>query len=56
MLRNHHVAIIVKYYFKATAPIGEFLGTDFAKAWPEEYQEAFKAGVWYEENPGPWLG
>jgi hypothetical protein len=59
MLRNCHAAVAVKYYLKATAPIGEILGAYFAKAWPDEYEryrEAFEAGVWYREDPGPWLG
>jgi hypothetical protein len=35
------------------------LSAYFAVAFPEEhkkYQQAFKAGVWLSEDPGPWLG
>jgi hypothetical protein len=35
------------------------LATIFQELFPEEYEEfqsAFKAGVWLQEDPGPWLG
>jgi hypothetical protein len=59
MCKGSHVAVAVKHYFQATASIATFLGTYFAIAFPEEhkkYKEAFAAGVWLEDDPGPWLG
>lgn len=35
------------------------LATIFEELFPKEYEEfkeAFEAGVWLEEDPGPWLG
>jgi hypothetical protein len=31
----------------------------FKVSWPEDYEKyrkAFEAGVWVEDDPGPWLG
>ena len=35
------------------------LAVIFKELFPEDYKEhkkAFDAGVWFEEDPGPWLG
>src|ERR1700722_3065843 len=59
MVKGCHVALVSKYYFKATKEVAEFLSTYFAVAFLEEfakYEKAFKTGVWYIEDPGPWLG
>ena len=59
MHRTSHSALAVKYYFGATADVAIFLDAYFAVAFPEEhkrYKEAFAAGVWHQEDPGPWLG
>jgi hypothetical protein len=59
MVKGCHVTVAVRYYFKATAHVARILGAYFAVTWPDEYrryQKAFEAGVWYTEDPGPWLG
>jgi hypothetical protein len=59
MLKGSHAALAVRYYFQATAETAEFLKAYFTVAFPEEfprYQKAFEAGVWINEDPGPWLG
>ena len=59
MIRECHAALAVKYYYTVTHDVSELLGTYFSVAFPEEharYREAFDAGVWHLEDPGPWLG
>jgi hypothetical protein len=45
-------------YYKATAYLAKRLGVMFEVLMPQchaKYQSAFKAGVWNQEDPGPWL-
>jgi len=52
-------SVAVKWYFQATTEVAEILNAYFAVSFPEEhakYREAFDAGVWVTEDPGPWLG
>jgi hypothetical protein len=59
MFRGCYAALGVRWYFRATAPIAEVLSSYFKVAFPTEYaqyKKAFDAGVWYTEDPGPWLG
>jgi hypothetical protein len=48
----------VGVYFLNTKDIARALAIMFEAAFPEvyaEYKEAFEAGVWLEEDPGPFL-
>ncbi|KAF8227783.1 hypothetical protein L208DRAFT_1379628 [Tricholoma matsutake] len=48
-----------KCWYHATRPVALVLATIFKELSPKEYEEfkaAFEAGVWLEDNPGPWLG
>jgi hypothetical protein len=59
MCRGSHSSLAVKWYFQATAEVAEILSAYFAIAFPQEYQkyrQAFQAGIWHTEDPGPWLG
>jgi hypothetical protein len=59
MCRGSHSSLAVKWYFQATAEVAEILNAYFAVAFPDEhakYRQAFDAGVWLTEDPGPWLG
>ena len=59
MCKGSYASLAVNYYFRATANIASFLGAYFEVAFPEEYiryKNAFAAGVWLPEDPGPWLG
>jgi hypothetical protein len=59
MFRGSRAGLGVKYYFKATRKVALLLGTYFSIAFPDhylKYKEAFEAGFWYSEDPGPWLG
>jgi hypothetical protein len=59
MVKGSHAAMAVRYYYMATAEVALVLESYFAAAFPTEhaqYKEAFAAGVWLTEDPGPWLG
>jgi len=59
MCKGSHSSLAVKWYFRATAEVAEILNAYFAVAFPEQhaaYRQAFNAGVWVTEDPGPWLG
>jgi hypothetical protein len=59
MSHGSNKSLAVKYYFQATKNLAVLLDAYFAASFPEEhkrYVEAFKAGVWEDEDPGPWLG
>lgn len=46
-------------YFRETSLVASLLATMFKVAFPEQYPKhaaAFDAGVWIQEDPGPWLG
>ncbi|KAF8230865.1 hypothetical protein L208DRAFT_1378361 [Tricholoma matsutake] len=46
-------------WYCATRPVTLVLATIFKELFPKEYEEfkaAFEAGVWLEDDPGPWLG
>jgi hypothetical protein len=46
-------------YYHFTKDIARALAIMFEAAFPElylEYQEAFEAGVWFQDDPGPFLG
>jgi hypothetical protein len=49
----------IKGYYKATEMLAKHLAVWFEVLMPEcyaRYKDAFDAGVWMEEDPGPWLG
>ena len=51
-------AAAVRHYYRASATIAKMLAIMFKGAFPGEYaryQTAFEAGVWYDEDPGPWI-
>jgi hypothetical protein len=59
MTKGSYAALAVKYYYRATRNVALLLGEYFSAAFPDEYtkyKEAFDAGVWNLEDPGPWLG
>ncbi|KAG2359430.1 hypothetical protein BDR07DRAFT_1292300 [Suillus spraguei] len=59
MFRNAQVALAVRWYMKRTSKLASTLKEMFKAAYPEEfiiYENAFNAGVWEAEDPGPWLG
>ncbi|KAI1786784.1 hypothetical protein LXA43DRAFT_897322 [Ganoderma leucocontextum] len=59
MVHGSIAAAAVRKYFQATRPVAIFLAQLFKHAFPEHYEEycaAFDAGVWYTEDPGPWIG
>ncbi len=46
-------------YYLATRPIARAIAIMFQAVFPDfyaEYQEAFDAGVWLQDDPGPFLG
>ena len=52
-------AMAVRQYFQATQGLARHLAACFEAAFPEYYKaysDAFAAGRWLEEDPGPWLG
>ncbi|KAF8055954.1 hypothetical protein FPV67DRAFT_1416497 [Lyophyllum atratum] len=52
-------AAAIKAHYLQTALLAETLGIWFRKLFPAEYAkfvQAFEAGVWVSEDPGPWLG
>ena len=59
MLFNSFAAVAVQKYFIQTFLLAIFLKELFKHLFSkqyEEYQAAFNAGVWYTEDPGPWIG
>ena len=49
----------IRCWYRVTRPLALMLATIFKELFPKEYEEfkeAFEAGVWLEEDPGPWLG
>lgn len=49
----------IKVFYQATEAVARTLAIMFETLLPEEYlryKTAFDAGVWMEEDPGPWLG
>ena len=59
MLFNSFAAVAVQKYFIQTCLLAIFLKELFKHLFSkqyEEYQAAFNAGVWYTEDPGPWIG
>jgi hypothetical protein len=59
MVRNAQVAQAVQWYLAYTRPLALTLQEMFKVSWPEDYEKyrkAFEAGVWVEDDPGPWLG
>lgn len=58
-LRGCQAAMAANWYYKATREVAELLAAYFERAYPEYYEkycEAFAAGIWNLEDPGPWLG
>lgn len=46
-------------YYKATKHLARRLSAMFEVLMPEcynTYKDAFEAGVWSDDDPGPWLG
>ena len=59
MVANSTSAMAVRKYFAETREVAIFLGELFQHVFPEEYAQyrsAFEDGVWYTEDPGPWIG
>ncbi|KAG2063333.1 hypothetical protein BDR04DRAFT_948841, partial [Suillus decipiens] len=59
MVRNAQVTQAVQWYLAYTRPLALTLQEMFKVSWPEYYEmyrAAFEAGVWVEDDPGPWLG
>lgn len=59
MVKGCSHALAAKYYFIASKEIAILLDALFLASFPDEhgrYKEAFEAGVWQAEDPGPWLG
>ena len=59
MVANSTAAMRVCTYFQESRPLAIFLGELFKHIFPKEYAQymaAFEAGVWYPEDPGPWIG
>ena len=59
MCHGSHAALAVRWYYRATAKVAAMLSAYFQVSFPEEYakyRNAFEAGVWIREDPGPWLG
>jgi hypothetical protein len=49
----------IRWYYQATELVAKTLAIMFKAIYPDlydKYTEAFKAGVWEEADPGPWLG
>ena len=49
----------IRCWYRLTQPVALLLAVIFKELFPEDYKEhkkAFDAGVWFEEDPGPWLG
>lgn len=49
----------MEHYYQASEPVALWLSACFKATYPEYFQtysEAFKAGVWIESDPGPWIG
>lgn len=58
MVHGAQAAAAVRHYFEASSTVAKILATMFEVLFPEEYEEyrtAFDAGVWYVEDPGPWI-
>ena len=59
MTKGSLIAMAARYYLCATAGIADILGAYYKVAFPDQYQrycQAFEAGIWHIEDPGPWLG
>jgi hypothetical protein len=59
MTKSGNALGTIKTYYQNTAPVAKILGNMFAATFPEyygKYQKAFEAGVFFEQDPGPWLG
>jgi hypothetical protein len=51
--------LALENYFEASSPVAVTLGQYFSVLFPVAYKkfsEAFAAGVWVKDDPGPWLG
>ena len=49
----------VRQYLIASRIVAKIFAAMFEVVYPEEYKKykaAFDAGVWYTEDPGPWIG
>lgn len=49
----------VSWYYRATAPVVRILAAMFRTLLPDvfkRYHDAFEAGIWELDDPGPWLG
>lgn len=59
MLRTSQGAMAVNHYFYSTRVLALYLAECFKVAFPDiyvKYAKAFDAGVWNENDPGPWIG
>ena len=57
--RSGKGATALEGYYQASKPVALFLSARFKAAFPDyfrTYSEAFKAGVWMQSDPGPWIG
>ena len=51
--------LAIENYYLASSPLAKTLSQYFEVLFPESYRKfrkAFEAGVWVQEDPGPWLG
>lgn len=49
----------LEHNYMASESVALFLSACFKAVYPDYFQtysEAFKAGVWMESDPGPWIG
>ncbi len=59
MLRGCNSGLEARRYFISTRPLAIYLGEMFKVSFPvyyERYRAAFAAGIWFTEDPGPWIG
>jgi len=59
MIRSGKAAMVVKTYYTVTSEVSAKLAGMFKAAFPDcyhKYEKAFSAGVWVEQDKGPWIG
>ena len=59
MTKGAYSSLAVKHYFQATENVADLLASYFKVSFPADYikyKKAFDAGMWLDEDPGPWLG
>lgn len=59
LIKTAQGAGAVRVYYRATQKVAAQLAAMFKAAFPEyysKYKKAFRAGIWYREDKGPFLG